>query len=92
MINDFLEEKLKIELHKDKSKIISLSKGVDFVGFRNFYYFRLLRKRNIRKFSYKIGQFKKGELSEEKFKESLNGWLAYAKWANSYNVKKRLFS
>jgi RNA-directed DNA polymerase len=42
----FLKEKLSLELHPDKSKIINFSKGVDFVGFRNFYYYRLLRKRN----------------------------------------------
>src|SRR3989344_7939290 len=48
-IDRFLMEKLKIKLHPQKSKVISLSRGIDFVGFRNFYYHRLLRKRNIRK-------------------------------------------
>ena len=42
----FLKENLKLELHPDKSKIVSLSRGIDFVGFRNFYYYKLLRKRN----------------------------------------------
>ena len=35
-ISNFLKEKLKIELHPQKSKIIPLSKGIDFLGFRNF--------------------------------------------------------
>ena len=43
-INNFLNEKLKLELHPEKSRIIPLSKGIDFVGFRNFYYYKLLRK------------------------------------------------
>ncbi len=47
-INEFLKNKLSLELHPDKSRIISLSKGIDFVGFRNYYYFKLLRKRNLR--------------------------------------------
>jgi len=34
----FLIENLKLELHQQKSKIFSLSRGVDFVGFRIFYY------------------------------------------------------
>lgn len=89
-IEIFLKEKLKLELHPDKSKIINLSRGVDFVGFRNFYYHKLSRKRNIRKISYKLKQFRQGELSEEKVKESLNGWFAYAKWANSHNLVKKL--
>ena len=48
-INEFLNKELKLELHQDKSKVIPLSRGIDFVGFRNFYFFRLLRKRNIGK-------------------------------------------
>ncbi len=50
----FLKEKLKLELHPDKSKIINLSKGIDFVGFRNFYNYKLLRKRNITNMERKI--------------------------------------
>jgi len=89
-INGFLRDKLKLELHSDKSKIIPLSKGVDFVGFRNFYYYRLLRKRNMGNIRNKIDLFKKGEISYEKFIESFNGWYAYAKWANSYNLAGKL--
>lgn len=81
---------MKIELHKQKTRIISLSKGVDFVGFRNFYHFRLLRKRNIRKISSKIKQYKKGELSKEKLLESFQGWNAYAKWADTYRLRKEV--
>ena len=40
-INEFLKAELKIELHEQKSRIIPLSRGVDFIGFRNFYYYRL---------------------------------------------------
>ncbi len=46
-IEEFLKETLKLELHAQKSKIISLSRGIDFVGFRNFYYFRLLILKKI---------------------------------------------
>jgi RNA-directed DNA polymerase len=91
-IDKFLRERLNLELHPDKSKVIPLSRGVDFVGFRNFYHFRLLRKRNIRKTSCRLKQFQQDELSEEKLKERLNGWWAYAKWANSYNTAKSLLS
>lgn len=90
LISDFLKDKLKLELHPDKSKVVPLSTGIDFVGFRNFYHFKLLRKRNIRKILYRVKQFQQGELPEENFKESLNGWLAYAKWANSYSFQESL--
>jgi len=90
-IDYFLKEKLKIELHPQKSKIIPLSRGVDFVGFRNFYHYRLLRKRNVRNMKRKIEMFKQGLMNEEKFLESFQGWNAYAKWANSYKLRKKIF-
>jgi hypothetical protein len=89
-INYFLQKELRIELHPDKSKIIPLSKGIDFVGFRNFYHFRLLRKRNIRKIISKICGYNNGLISESQLSESLQGWCAYARWANSFNLMKKL--
>mgnify|MGYP001557949732 CR=1 FL=1 len=87
-ISRFLKESLKLKLHPQKSRIISLSKGIDFVGFRNFYYFRLLRKRNLENIYSKIKKYKNGELDKEKLLESFQGWNAYAKWANSYRLRR----
>ena len=88
-INEFLREKLKLELHPEKSRIIPLSRGIDFVGFRNFYYFKLLRKRNINSMKIKIELFNNREITKEKFIEILQGWQAYAKWANSYKLMNK---
>ena len=91
-IERFLREKLKLELHPQKSKIIFLSRGIDFVGFRNFYYFKLLRNRNLINMLIKIKQYKKQEVSKEKLLESFQGWQAYAKWANSFKLRGRLLN
>lgn len=90
-INEFLRTKLKLELHSEKSRIISLSRGIDFVGFRNFYYFRLLRKRNIKNMKNKINRFSRGEIDKEKLAEIFQGWNAYAKWANAFSVRKEIY-
>ena len=86
-INCFLKNKLRLELHKDKSKVIHLSRGVDFVGFRNFYHYKLLRKRNIRNVRRKINEYKERRFSKDALEISFQGWSAYAKWANSYNSR-----
>ncbi len=91
-VNKFLNKKLKLELHPDKSRIINLSKGVDFVGFRNFYYYKLLRKRNIKNMRRKIDSFNKREITYKKLFESFQGWNAYAKWSNSHNLRKKLIN
>ena len=90
-IRKFLETELRLELHPDKSRIIPLSKGIDFVGFRNFYYFKLLRKRNIKNMENKMQLFKSGRLGYEKLLESFQGWQAYAKWSDSYKLRKNTF-
>ncbi len=89
-INKFLKEELKLELHPDKSRVISLSKGVDFVGFRNFYHFKLVRKRNIRKMNFKIGLFDRNKITYPNMMEIYLGWQAYVCWANSFKLRKEI--
>jgi hypothetical protein len=89
-INPFLQNTLSIELHPDKSKVISLSKGIDFVGFRLFYYHKLLRKRNINKIKVNVNNLDMEIIDNKKFLEIFNGWNAYSKWSNNYNLSKKL--
>ena len=74
----FLCKNLRLEIHPDKSKIINLSSGVDFVGFRNFYHYRLLRKRNIQNMERKLELFNERKISYEKMCEIFQGWSAYS--------------
>ncbi len=55
-IDIFLKEKLQLELHPNKSKILLLKRGISFLGFRNYPYHRLLRKANIRTMKKRIEQ------------------------------------
>lgn len=89
-IDRFLMEKLRLELHPQKSKIIPFSRSIDFVGFRNFYHFRLVRRRNIRKMQKRINELKNNEISYWKLMESYQGWQAYVKWSNSFNLRKKI--
>ena len=91
-IDNFLKTKLNLELHPQKSRILSLSRGIDFIGFRNYYHTRLLRKRNIGNIKRKIDLINKEELIQQKFIEIYQGWQAYAKWANTHKLKKKLHS
>ncbi|OGJ20724.1 hypothetical protein A3K73_07225 [Candidatus Pacearchaeota archaeon RBG_13_36_9] len=87
-----MKKSLELELHPDKSRIIFLSRGIDFVGFRNFWRYKLVRKRNIRRMLKTIERYKKGEISKEKTLEIFQGWQAYAKWANTHESRKKLSS
>lgn len=93
-INDFLKSKLKIELHEEKSQVYPLHRGIGLLGYRMFYYYRLPVKKNIRTFKNKLSNFdviyRNNEISREKIMESVDGWFAYAKWANTYKLRKEL--
>ena len=85
-VDEFLMSELKLKLHPDKSKISSLHRGIDFVGFRNFYRYKLIRKRNVRNVERKIRLYDAGKISFTDIFESFRGWRAYAKWSKSHKL------
>jgi len=89
-IIEFLDEKLKIELHPEKSKILPLRNGITFLGYRVFYRYTLLTKRNIKNIMKKLLFFNKNLLETEDFYNSFVGWEGYAKWANSYKLRMKI--
>jgi len=87
---------LKLKLHENKTKISPLRNGVTFLGYRVFYNYKLLRKRNIKHFLRRLEDnlelYNKNELTEEQLKNKLSGWFGYAKFANTYNFRKKIIS
>ena len=85
---------LKLELHPDKSEIYALRNGITFLGYRIFYHYKLLRKRNInyflRNFNEKINLYRHGLIEKEKLENFLQGWFGYSKFANTYNFRKKM--
>jgi len=93
-VNNFLKENLKLELHHDKSKTSSMHKGVNLLGFRVFYYYKLLRKRNIKQFKKRFIDLERqhagGLIEYSDIIISVQGWFAYAVWGNTYNIRKEI--
>ena len=94
-INNFLENNLKIKLHKGKSKIISLSKGIPFLGSRHFYYHSILKKHKIKLIKYKLDTIIKEYNSinnYEKFMQRIESIFAHIEIANTFHLRKNLLS
>lgn len=93
-INQFLQERLALELHPDKSRIQRLRQGVGFLGFRIFSHHKLVRKKNLNRFYRRFEGFKraykKGIVERERVIASLEGWMAYIKHANTYKYRRHL--
>ncbi len=94
-IEAFLREELSLELNK-KTDIFPISRGIDFVGYRIWPTHRLLRKRSIKKFKRKLRVFKKkyatGDIGYEKINRSVQSWIGHAKHADTYRLRRKLFS
>lgn len=73
---------LKIVLHPNKTKILSLANSITFLGYRIFFHYTLLRKRNSNTFLKRLKKVCK--------LECLDGWFGYAQWANTYQFRKQL--
>jgi len=92
--NSFLKSELEIELHPEKSRVIPLKNGVNFLGFRVFYHHKLLKKSNIKIINKRIDNFikmsREGLMNKDKVMERLEGWNAYAMHGNTYKLRKRI--
>ena len=94
-IRKFLKNKLELKLHPKKVNIFPINKGIDFLGYRIFSNYRVLRKSTVKRFIKRTKVYKKRlvrkQMTQEKFQNSLQSWFAYAKFANSWHLQKNLF-
>ena len=95
-IQEFLWQKLRLELHPKKANIFPADKGIYFLGYKNFDNYKLLRKDTIKRFRKRTRLYKnmlsKGKMNREKFDNSIQSWLAYAQFGNSWHLRKLIVS
>ena len=93
-INQFLSENLALVLHPDKSKIIPLHRGIEFLGVKTFLHHKLIKKKNLRKFKRKLSilcsEYTENKASYDRIYDFMEGWNAYAQYANTYKLRKRM--
>jgi len=104
-IQEFLKNKLNLELHPKKANIFPTEKGlrssrvvdpegIDFLGYIIFGNYRLLRKSTIKRFikrtKFYQRKLKEGLIDSEKFNNSLQSWLSYACFGKSWRLRQNL--
>lgn len=95
-IDAFLREKLTLELHPDKSRIIPLERGTEFLGLKIFYHYKRIKTKNMRKFHRKFHsfytQYERKEIQYDAIYDFVEGWLAYVKHADTYTLRKKIMA
>ena len=93
-IDAFLRKKLKIDLHTEKSKILSLGRPIPFVGLRIFYYYKLLKKFNRKNAQRRVvklhEKYKERITKYDKIYEIMQGTFAYMRYANTYRLRIKI--
>lgn len=94
-LESFLKEALHVKLNQDKTEIISTNKGIDLLGYKLFYFHRLLRRKNVKLFKERLvywqRQLKEKRISTGDITQKIRGWCEYARYGDSYKLRKRLF-
>ncbi len=90
-IQDYLNNKLKLNF-KDNWQIFKVdSRGIDFVGYRVFHTHTLLRKRIKKRFCKKINKLnKKQNLDKDTYKQKLCSYIGWIKYCNGRNLLNKM--
>lgn len=92
----FLRENLALRLHPTKSRIIPLRSGTEFLGFKIFLHHKLIKLKNKRSFhrtfQEKCEEYFCEGLSYDSLYDFMEGWIAYAKNADTYAMRQQLIS
>ena len=93
-INAYLNQELALILHPDKSRIIPINRGTEFLGFKIFSHHKMPKKKNRKKFIRKIKdlckKYDERKISYDKIYDTIEGWISYAKNANTYKLRKKI--
>lgn len=90
LIEEFVNETLKLELNKDKSKMFPISQGVNTIGFRIHVTHILLRNDSKKRVKRKIKKIpkliKEGKMTVGKAEQMLNSWLGHSSYSCNWNL------
>lgn len=89
LIEEFLRDKLKLKM--SKCDLFQTSQGVDFLGYRHFRGYLLLRMRTAKRVKKRLPalekKFREGKISQDRFRSCIESTYGWVKWANTHNFQ-----
>lgn len=91
-IRAFIADRLKMRL--SKFNLYPVTQGVDFLGYRHFPDYVLLRKRTAKRVKARLrtlpGLLASGRISFDRYRSSIASTMGWIKWANTHNLTMAL--
>lgn len=92
IIKKFIFDRLKLTL--SKCDLFPVARGIDFLGYRHFKKYILLRKSTAKRVRRRLkklpGLYAEGKISLDSFRSSLASTCGWLKWANTHNLSVAL--
>jgi len=89
---DFVNNKLDMSL--SKNEVSPILHGIDFVGYRHFPDYILVRKSTAKRIKKRLrslpGRLSVGEITPEQHRSTIASTLGWLKWSNSYNFRRSI--
>lgn len=96
IISSYLWQVLLLTSHPQKTELTTTDKGVNLLGYKIFYFYKRIKNKNLRNIKEKLKllqqEYSQGLITQEKLTQKIRGWVEYARYANSYNLRKNIFS
>ena len=93
-IKTFLDAELKLKLNRRTQIFLVGQRSVDYLGYKIWPEYRLLRKSNVKRTKRKFKKFQKlykyNKISLETINNSMMSWFGHTKWADSYNLRVKV--
>jgi hypothetical protein len=92
-MDDYLETNLKLKIKENWQVFPTGVRGVDFVGYRHFYGYKLLRKTTAKRYKKKMRMIKKKQSKRYKLTKSdlhsISSYKGWLDWCDSYRLKEK---
>ena len=92
LIEEFLRDKLKLKM--SKCDLFKTSQGVDFLGYRHFDGYKLLRRSTAKRVKKRLPailkKYKSGKMTQDRFRSCVESTYGWVEWANTYNFQLKL--
>lgn len=91
-VKEFAWEKLRLTL--SKCDLFPMKNGVDFLGYRHFDNYKLLRKRTAKRVAKRLAsleaRYAAGEITAEYCRSALASAKGWITWANTFNFQQKV--
>lgn len=88
-IDNYLYKNLKLKLKENWQIFPVDSRGIDFVGYRTFRKYKLLRKSTYKRMKTKINKINIKDMPSKRDLATINSYNGWLKWCNSHNLHSK---